>query len=220
MKDSVISVERGGGLRKRCKLSPLAAIGLTMAMAAGSVGANGLGENPSWQFQTTQDKVNKSAVLDQIEKKKGGYYDAIKSTYNYNTYIDRQVNCSVSAGTTANSGSNATTASTSSPTVSNAGTTSSDTAANSASNGVAQSGLNGVLVTGSGTPTPAGTVDNAQNNSGALSSGVSGSNTSAATGAVTAGAGTTDQALNSQQSNTGALTASISSSTACNGMLN
>ena len=32
MKDSVISVERGGGLRKRCKLSPLAAIGLTMAM--------------------------------------------------------------------------------------------------------------------------------------------------------------------------------------------
>ena len=133
-----------------------AAVAVAALVAFGaSAHANGLGENGSWQFQTTQDKVNKGAVVDLIERKKGGYYDAIKTTINNTTYIDRQYNCSVSAGTTGNSGSNGMVANASSPTISNSGSTSSNTSANSATNGVAQTGLDGVLVASLGTP-PAG----------------------------------------------------------------
>jgi hypothetical protein len=182
--------------------------------------ANGLGENPSWQFQTSQDRVNKGAVLDLIERKKGGYYDAIKTNINNTTFIDRQYNCSVTALTTGNSGSNATTANTSSPNVSSSGATTANTVANSASNGLAQTSAGAVLQTGTLVPLGTNGIDSAQSNSGSLSSGVSGSSTSASNGAVTAGNGYTDQVLNSQQSNTGTLTASIQGSTACVGPLN
>ncbi|MES2937116.1 MAG: hypothetical protein V4864_05515 [Pseudomonadota bacterium] len=183
--------------------------------------ANGLGENGSWQFQTSQDKVNKGAVLDLIERKKGGYYDSFKTTINNNTYIDKQYNCSLSANSQGNSGSNGMTASTSSPSTSNSGSTSSSTGANTASNGVSQFGLPGVLVALNGATTPGtGAVANTQSNSGSLSSGVSGSSTSATTGAISADGGRTDQALNSDQNNSGAQTASVSGSTACAGPLN
>ena len=155
--------------------------------------ANGYGESGSWGFQTNQDKVNKAYVLDMIEKKKNGYYNAIKSTYNYNTYIDKQVNCTLSAVTTGTSGTNGLEASTSSPVLNNTGTTAASGAANSASNG--------------------------QSSSGALNSSVSGSSNSASTGQVAANGGVTDQVLNSQQSNSGVLTSSISSSSACAGTL-
>jgi hypothetical protein len=48
---------------------------------------------------------------------------------------------------------------------------------------------------------------------------VSGSSNSASTGQVAANGGMTDQVLNSQQSNSGVLTSSISSSSACAGTL-
>lgn len=183
--------------------------------------ANGFNENNSWQFSTSQDKVNKSIVLDQIEKKKSGYYDAMKPVYNntYTTHIDRQYNCTLSSTTAGNSGTNDTTASTSSPSVSNSGSTNSTTAANSATNGLAQDGgPHGVLVSGVGTGLPNGAVDNNQSNSGGLSSGVTGSNTNPSTGAIAANGGTTNQSLNSQQNNTGTLTSSVSGSSACVGV--
>lgn len=182
--------------------------------------ANGQGENTTWQFQSSQERVNKAAIADMVEKKKAGYYDSFKAVYNYNTYIERQVNCSVSALTTGNTGSNGLSAATSSPTLSNSGSTSSETGANSASNGLSQAGLTGVLQAGSPASTPTGTLSSGQSNNGALNSGVTASTTSASTGAVAANGGATDQVLNSQQANSGMLTASISASTACAGPLN
>lgn len=182
--------------------------------------ANGPGENATWQFQTTQERVNKAAIADLVEKKRAGYYDSFKAVYNYNTYIERQVNCSVSALTTGNTGSNGLSAATSSPTLSNSGSTSSDTGANTASNGLSQAGLTGVLQASNDSNTPTGTLSSGQSNTGALTSGVSASSTSASTGAVAANGGVTDQVLNSQQANSGMLTASISASTACAGPLN
>lgn len=197
------------------------AAGCVAALLAMPAQANGLSENGSWQFQTTQDKVNKGAVVDLIERKKGGYYDSFKTTINNNTYIDKQYNCSLSAYSQGNSGSNGMTASTSSPSTSNSGSTSAGTGANTASNGVSQFGLPGVLVALNGTTNPGtGAVANTQSNSGSLSSGVSGSSTSATTGAISANGGRTDQALNSDQNNSGAQTASVSGSTACAGPLN
>jgi hypothetical protein len=178
--------------------------------------ANGYGESGSWGFQTNQDKVNKAYVLDMIEKKKNGYYNAIKSTYNYNTYIDKQVNCTLSAVTTGTSGTNGLEASTSSPVLNNTGTTAASGAANSASNGLSQAGLTGIFNTNA---TPPGSISSGQSSSGALNSSVSGSSNSASTGQVAANGGVTDQVLNSQQSNSGVLTSSISSSSACAGTL-
>ena len=57
----------------------LALVGLALT-AFGAV-ANNLGENSVWQFGSTQDKVNKATALDQVEKKKAGYYDAIRPVY-------------------------------------------------------------------------------------------------------------------------------------------
>lgn len=191
-------------------------LGTAAWLAMSSAMANGYGESGSWGFQTQQDKVNKAYVLDMIEKKKNGYYNAIKSTYNYNTYIDKQVNCSLSSVTNGTSGSNGLQASTSSPVLNNTGTTSASGAANSASNGLSQASLTGVFNTNA---TPPGSVSNGQSSSGALNSSVSGSSNSASTGQVAANGGATDQILNSQQSNSGILTSSISASSACAGPL-
>lgn len=192
------------------------AVGSVALLSVPSAMANGYGESGSWGFQTNQDKVNKAYVLDMIEKKKNGYYNAIKSTYNYNTYIDKQVNCTLSAVTTGTSGSSSTQASTSSPVLNNTGTTSSSGAANTASNGLSQSSLTGVFNTNT---SPPGSISSGQSSSGALNSSVSGSSNSASTGQVAANGGVTDQVLNSQQSNSGILTSSISASSACAGTL-
>ena len=198
---------------------PVAVVSLVLGQVPTAL-SNGPGENASWQFQTSQERVNKAAIADLVEKKRAGYYDSFKAVYNYNTYIERQVNCSVSALTTGNTGSNGLSAATSSPTLSNSGSTSSDTGANTASNGLSQAGLTGVLQASNDSNTPTGTLSSGQSNTGALTSGVSASNTSASTGPVAANGGVTDQVLNSQQSNSGMLTASISASTACAGPLN
>jgi hypothetical protein len=190
-------------------------------LTAFSARANGLGENGSWQFNTTQDKVNKGAVVDLMERKKGGYYDSFQTTINNNTYIDKQYNCSLSAYSQGNSGTNGMTASTSSPSVNNAGSTTAGTQANTANSGVSQFGLPGVLVALNGAGLPSsGAVANTQSNSGTLGSGVSGSSTSASTGAISSGGGHSNQALNSEQSNAGTQTASVAGSTACAGPLN
>jgi hypothetical protein len=194
-------------------------LGLALGLSSPAF-SNGFGESAPWQFQSSQEKVNRATLLDMIEKKKAGYYDSFRSTYNYNTYIDRQVNCTLTAANTANAGTNSTSAATSSPTLTSSGSTNSNVAANSGSSGLSQAGLNGVLTPSQTSSVPTGTLSNSQSNSGALNSGVSGSSTSSSTGAVTAGGGTTDQVLNSDQNNSGSLSASITGSTACSGSLN
>ena len=206
MKNSVNSVGRG-------------LVGLVLVLMVSGAGANNMGENTVWGFPTTVDKTNKTTTLDQIQKQKGGYYDAIKPVYNYTTYIDRQYNCSVTSNTNANTGTNSNGATNSSPSVSNGGTTTADAAANTASNTVPQNGIGGVLVSGS-YPAAGSSLNSNQANSGSLTSSVTGSSTSASTGPVSAGTGTSTQALNSNQSNSGALSASIAGSTACSGPFN
>jgi hypothetical protein len=181
--------------------------------------ANGINENGSWQFQTSQDRVNKGAIVDLIERKKGGFYDSFKTTVNNNsyTYIDRQINCTLSSSASGNAGTNAMDAATSSPGVSNSSNTSANTAANTATNGISQAGFPGVLVAGTPTYPSSSSLGNNQSNSGTLSSGVSGSATNSTTGAISADGGRTDQVLNSTQNNTGAQASSITGSTACNG---
>lgn len=191
-------------------------IGITVLWGGAAVRANGYGESGSWSFQTQQDRVNKAVITDLIEKKKNGYYDAIKSTYNYNTYIDKQVNCTLSAVTTGTSGTNSTQASASSPVLNNASTTSASGAANTASNGLSQSSLTGVFNTNT---SPPGSISSGQSSSGALNSSISASSNSASTGEVAANGGANEQVLNSQQSNSGVLTSSISASSACAGTL-
>ncbi|MBI5275968.1 MAG: hypothetical protein HY854_05855 [Burkholderiales bacterium] len=182
--------------------------------------ANGLGENGSWQFQTTQDRVNKGAILDLIERKRGGFYDSF-TTNNYNTtynYVDKQFNCSVSSTSTGNAGTNGMDASTSSPTVTNSANTSASTNANAATNGVTQNGVPGVVLASLNPSYPYnGSLGNNQANSGALNSAVNGSSTNSNTGPVSAGGSSTDQVLNSTQNNSGSQSASVSGSTACNG---
>lgn len=60
--------------------------------------ANALGENVSWQFRTSVDKVNQAWLEEMRQKKMNGAYAAPV----YNTYIDRQFNCANNATATAN----------------------------------------------------------------------------------------------------------------------
>lgn len=70
----------------------LAAI-LAMSAVPHLAAANNVGENVAWQFESWADKANKAFIEDMRQKKKSGYYAAPI----YNTTIDRQYNCSVSA---------------------------------------------------------------------------------------------------------------------------
>lgn len=214
MDGRAVTLAWAGGVCKRSLRHWLGGV-LALCVLTGAQ-ANGYGESASWNFQTNQDRVNKAYVTDMIEKKKNGYYNAIKSTYNYNTYIDKQVNCTLSSVTTGTSGSNGLQASASSPVLNNTGTTSASGAANTASNGLSQSSLTGVFNTNT---SPPGSISSGQSSSGALNSSVSASSNTASTGQVVANGGTTDQVLNSQQSNSGVLTSSISASSACAGSL-
>lgn len=178
--------------------------------------ANNVGENVSWQFHTTQDKVNKGAVVDLIEKKKSGFYESFKVINNTvnSTTIDKQFNCSLSASSTGNTGNNDLMATTSSPTLNSTGATNAANAANAATNSSSRSGLGIDQLT-----SVTDAINSSQTNSGALTASVTGSTTNASNGAVSAGGGTSSQVLNSTQSNTGQQTASVSGSTACNGPL-
>lgn len=166
----------------------LMAIGTIVAIATAPapVSANNYGESLGWQFKTSADRANQAAVLDMIEKRRGGYYAAPI----YNTNIARQYNCSIAANATGNSG--AQTALANSPTVTGATSTA--------------TGNDSMTSVGDG---HGGTsVDGAQSNSGAVSSGVTGAT-------VTNVHGTASQVLNSDQTNSGNQTAGVQGSNAC-----
>ena len=148
--------------------------------------ANNYGESLAWQFKTSTDRANQAALLDLIEKKRGGYYAAPI----YTTNIARQVNCSITASATGNS--NGQSAVANSPTVTGA----TATATGNGSTTAVDSGRSGT------------DADTGQSNSGAVGAGVNGS-----TGTTVRGVAY--QALNSSQSNSGNQSASVLGSTAC-----
>lgn len=175
----------------RCSTRPHLRLGL-VALGMVWIGlplpalANNYGESLAWQFKTSADRANQAAMLDLIEKRRGGYYAAPI----YNTNIARQYNCSIVASSTGNNG--AQTALANSPTVTGATSTA--------------TGNDSATTVGGGHG--AATVDGAQTNEGAVSSGVN--------GATTANVhGTASQVLNSEQGNSGNQTASVQDSRAC-----
>lgn len=183
--------------------------------------ANGWLESRPWQFETSADKANKAAVVDLIERKKGGYYDSWKTTVNNNvvnnntTVIEHQTNCSVTATAVGNTGSNSMSGAASSPNVTNTSSNNANTTGNSNSNGVNQTGPGGVVLDNN-SATPVTIVDTNQSNNGSsLGSDVTNSASNSASGPIAANGGTVNQALNSNQSNTGTQSASVANSTAC-----
>ncbi|MDT9598913.1 hypothetical protein [Sphingosinicella rhizophila] len=159
---------------------------MALLACAGPAAANNYGESVAWQFQTSADKANAALVQDMIQRKKSGMYAAPI----YNTHIDRQYNCNVSASAVGNNGSNSTVAN--SPTTTGA-----------SSNAIGND--NNTDVHGS---TDGNTVSGNQSNSGSVGSNVNG-------GTETNVRGRAWQAINSTQTNSGNQTANVSGSTAC-----
>ncbi|WP_293634933.1 hypothetical protein [Polaromonas sp.] len=155
-------------------------VALLAMVAAPAALANGVGENISWQFQTSADKVNQAVVQDMIQKRKSGYYNAPS----YTTNIDRQINCNQSSNATGNNSSQG--AAALSP--SNSGATSdatgnananTDSAGGTASNSQGNSGSVGSSIKGSTTTDVNGSssqaLNNHQNNSGTQTASLAGS---------------------------------------------
>lgn len=82
---------RVAGLLHACRTGLLAVVLAVIGSPAAL--ANGAGENATWQFQSSADKVNQAAVQDMIQKRNMGYYTAPV----YTTNIARQINCNQSA---------------------------------------------------------------------------------------------------------------------------
>ncbi|CAN5665336.1 hypothetical protein BH10PSE14_BH10PSE14_43320 [soil metagenome] len=169
-----------------CRLAPFLPLILPLTLAASPAQANNYGESLAWQFQTASDRANQAAILDLIQKRRGGYYAAPI----YNTSIARQINCTIAANATGNSDAQSAVAN--SPSV---------TGASAAATGNA-----------SGTSIDAGragaTSDTQQTNSGHVTSGVTGATQTSVQGAAR-------QALNAVQSNSGNQSASVQGSNAC-----
>lgn len=171
-------------------------------LTAGSAGANGWYESRSWQFDTSADKANKAAVLDMIERKKGGYYDGFSTTvYNYsNTNVGTQINCNNVADATGNEAGNSQVAN--SPNVENNSGIDSGASGNEATNQIDGPGK-GFGSSGAG---------NEQTNTGDVGSNVSDSSSSSSSGPINSG--TSRQGLHNHQDNSGNQYASVDG-TAC-----
>lgn len=169
--------------------APLARLAYAVALCASPLSAahaNNYAESIAWQFAGPQDLIAQAAARDLSERRRGGVYAAPI----YNTNIDRQYNCSVSASAIGNNGSQSVLAN--SPTTSGAASTA--TGNNSTS-----------TVTGDRSDA---TIGNGQSNGGAVTSTLNGATTTHVTGAAW-------QTLNSSQSNSGNQSASVSGSNAC-----
>lgn len=170
----------------KCAISLPISLAICLGLCSPAL-ANNVGENYSWRFQTTADKVNQAAIQDLIRKKKGGYYSAPV----YTTNIDRQYNCNVTASAQGNQGTNATTAN--SP--------STDGAKSDATGNANSSDVTG----GFGAE---GGASNTQDNTGPVGSSIWGSTSTNVNGWAS-------QALNSDQTNSGDQSANVSGSSGC-----
>jgi hypothetical protein len=177
--------------RRGLRRISLLAIALPLA-APLPVLANNYGESASWQFQTPAERATQAAILDMIERRRGGVYAAPV----YNTTIARQYNCSIAATATGNSGVQSALAN--SPTINGA----TATAAGNQSSSTAEGGE------------PGASIDGTQSNDGPVSAGVIGSSSADVRGVAW-------QALNSSQTNGGDQQASVDHASACSfGALN
>lgn len=166
---------------RRCLTATL----ILSAVLAAPAHANNYGESYGWQFKTSADRANQAIVLDLMERRRGGYYQAPT----YTTTIERQYNCGVTATALGNEGSQSA--------VANSPSVSGPTAL--ATGNDASTVLNGRGGGGS---------SNTQSNAGTVSAGVTGSASASVSGSP-------NQALNSTQSNSSPQTASVSGSNAC-----
>lgn len=171
-----------------------------MLCAATTVHAQGwLGETVPWQFQSSADRANRALVNDMVEKKKGGYYEAFKSTYITN--IDRQVNCNFQPTSAGNSNSSDQASRVASP-----DTTATSTSSASSLGSQYQSSDN----LGRG-----GVSNNTQGNSGTITSGVDGSPSTTTTAPINSDRSAGQLDMQISQSNSGNQSTSVSGSSAC-----
>lgn len=173
-----------------------------LVLAPAELSANGLLENRPWQFDSGMDKANKAAVLDLIERKKGGYYDGFTTVVYSTTNVGTQVNCNNAANATGNIADNGqsgpSTASSGSPGVTADSTGNADTVSTS---------------TGGATSGGSTSVDGSQSNAGSIDSSVSGSPIN--NGVSGTQNGDTVQDLSNVQDNSGTQDAGVANSVAC-----
>lgn len=151
--------------------------------------ANGVGENASWQFMSSTDKANRAFIEELRQRKKSGAY----APPVYNTLIDRQFNCNVMATSKGNEGVSSTVAASPSTSGNN-----SQAKANDSQNGFDLFGFPN-KVDASGTQSNAGSV--LASTSGGVQTKLAGNSS--------------EQVINSSQTNTAAQSASVDGSTAC-----
>lgn len=160
-------------------------VGILLTTPLSGLCANNVGENMAWQFQTSADKVNQAFLEDMRKKQNSDFYSAP----DYNTNIDKQYNCNVSATAQGNQGTNS-------------------NSANSPETNGAQTNS-----TGNSSDTDVGGLGAADAANDQLNNGQVQSQTNGST--VTNVRGTARQALNSDQSNSGDQAASVDGATAC-----
>ncbi|MBP6581743.1 MAG: hypothetical protein KA199_09435 [Sphingorhabdus sp.] len=169
----------------------LSALLLTSALLPTIAMANGVSENDAWRFQSTAEAANRAYIEDMRMKRSSGFYNSPQ----YNTYVDTQnnFNCSNSANSSGNGGSNSAVANT--PNANGAsGSATGNQNTNSA--GGIDAAYNPVLNAG-------------QDNLGTVISDVMGDSVSSASGNVTR------QVLNTFQDNLGTQASTIVGSNAC-----
>ena len=170
-----------------------------LSAAASSHAQGWLGESVPWQFQTSADRANRALVNDLVEKKKGGYYDAFRSTYITN--IERQVNCNFQPTSAGNSSAADQANNVASP-VTNASSGTSASSTGSSSESRDNLGRGGV-------------ANNNQSNSGPISSGVQGSPSTTTTAPINSDRSNGQQDMQVAQNNSGSQTTNVSGSSAC-----
>ena len=163
------------------------ALGAVLCLPGGAQ-ANNINENAAWQFETSADKVNKAYLEDMRQKRRNGYYAAPV----YNTYIDRQYNCSVSSSAVGNTAS--------STAIGNSPSTTGHSSV--------ATGNDNTTTTNSGFGSGSGSTSANQGNSGDVDAGASGNQSNSVRGSH-------QQALNTDQVNSGNQDASVTGATAC-----
>ncbi len=150
--------------------------------------ANNAGENIAWQFDTPTDQAAKMYLEEARQRRLNGFYSAPV----YNTFIDRQYNCSVNSTATGNLSSSNAVANSPSSTGHSADSTGNQNDTTDSSGNLASGGSN----------------SNVQENEGSVSSGSRGD-------ISTSVRGDNFQALNTDQVNSGNQDSTINDSTAC-----
>ena len=98
-----------GGQEGRSSVTRSALVVALMALGAAlpaSADSFGLGFSSSWQFRSANDRAVRTGVVDLVERKKAGQFQApVFNTTNTTTIAGDQINCDVVATTIGNSGS-------------------------------------------------------------------------------------------------------------------